>query len=82
MSSSPLAHPCVHLATFQEQTRDPEYLACNAGSGEPCRWASHHDGLPQPLFHAERLEAAAFSGQQAVPDPVAFQDLVLGTGLV
>ena len=83
MAIDPLTQPCAHVATLEEQRRDPTYLWCNAQPAEPCTWANRHDGLVDPPFHSERLEYAANSeGSPATLSRQAFDDLVLGTGLV
>ena len=84
MSLDPLTIACTHLPTPAEQQRDPRYLACNAAPGKPCLWARRFDGLANPPFHAERLEAcAARTLDNATPlTPEAFDAAVLATGLV
>ena len=51
MTPNPLAQPCLHLATPEEQTRDPQYVACNAVAFAPCVWARRYDGVADPAFH-------------------------------
>ncbi len=83
MTSSPLQQPCTHIATPQEHSRDPHYPGCNAVSGQPCLWAARYDGIPDPPFHSERLEAAANQPTlHPTIDPEAFRDAILKTGLV
>ena len=80
---TPLDQPCPHLATPQEQERDPAYQACNAPAGQPCRWARRHDGITNPTFHTERLEGALPITPQLAPEQAAaFRECVLETGLV
>ncbi len=81
MNPKPLAQPCPHTATPEEQVRDPEYLGCNAAIGAPCTWARRHDGITDPTFHSERLETVSLDPM----DPAArdrFDQAVLATGLV
>jgi hypothetical protein len=93
MTAAAIQNACTHVATPQEQERDPNYRTCNAQPGEPCTWAKRHDGLPDPVFHAERLEQAAgtaFQGQnmtdtaalQSSLDTETFREAILDTGLV
>lgn len=83
MTPGPLQQPCTHIATPQERDRDPRYLACNADPGQPCTWATRYDGLANPPFHSERLEAAALETTEDHPlDPESFREAVLETGLV
>ena len=84
--ANPLQHPCLHTATPAERKRDPDYQACTAQPGQPCRWARRYDGMVDPPFHSERLECAAAAqtspDRATVLDAQAFRDAVLGTGLV
>ncbi len=92
MPIDPLQIPCFHIATPQEQDRDPDFLACKAGPGQPCTWAGRYDGVTDPLFHAERLEAAAAAqatlataNQAELHFALAtetFREAILDTGLV
>lgn len=81
MPSSPLAFPCLHLATAQELARDPHYTACNAEPGQPCHWANRYDGQLNPPFHSERLEQL-LSGSDTPLDPTLLRETILDTGLV
>ncbi len=81
MTLSPEDFACAHLATPQEQHRDPDYQACNAAPGEPCRWARRHDGELNPTFHSERLEQLL--DERKTPfDPPLLAAPLLETGLV
>ena len=83
MTTDPLQLACPHIATPQEQDRDPNYLSCNADPGQPCVWSARYDGLSDPPFHAERLEAAAAGTDlRDILNPEAFREAVLNTGLV
>lgn len=86
MKNNPLTQACLHLATPEEQQRDPGYLACNAQPGQPCTWARRYDGLPNPAFHSQRIEAAVSPDATApatdTQAATAFRDAVLATGLV
>ena len=83
MSQNPLDQPCSHIATAGEQLRDRDYLACGAAPGAPCCWAQRFDGLTDPDFHSERLEAAVRSAPAAPPlDPATLEAAVLNSGLV
>ncbi len=81
--TQPIDQPCMHAPTAAEQQRDRDYLGCSAAAGESCRWAKRWDGVADPKFHSERIEAASYvephSGQ--VTDQ-AFDQLVLDSGLV
>ncbi len=80
---NPLAHPCPHPATVEERLRDRFYILCNAESGQPCHWAKRFDGLPDPPFHSERLEAALpLTGPLDTAASEAFTRAVLATGLI
>ena len=82
MPVDPLTQPCAHTATPEEQHRDPGYICCNAGPGQPCLWATRHDGVNNPVFHSERLEATCNpGGAPGTLSEEAFNNL-LGTGLV
>lgn len=83
MTQSPLLFACAHLATPQEQQRDPRYVACNAQPGQPCTWARRYDGLVDPPFHADRLEFSSM--EPAGADRLgadALREAVLESGLV
>ncbi len=80
--SKPLDHPCPHLATPQEQERDPEYRACGAPAGQTCTWARRHDGFGDPPFHSERLESACNPGPVQNLAPALLREAILESGLV
>lgn len=83
MNTNPLQQPCTHVATPQEADRDPMYQACSAAPGQPCVWAARYDGVTDPPFHSERLEAAANAATlQSTLDTETFREAVLDTGLV
>ena len=82
VSQNPLHHTCPHTATPEEQTRDPEYLACNATPGLPCIWARRYDGVFDPPFHSERLESATPPAAMTPESRERFNEEVLATGLV
>lgn len=78
-----LRFSCPHNATAEERERDPLYLFCNAAPGEPCRWSRRFDGLADPAFHSERLEAAIpQSASASTPSHATFDRAVLETGMV
>ncbi len=83
MNAGPLQYPCTHIATPQEHDRDPGFLCCNAQPGQPCIWAARYDGLTDPPFHSDRIEAAANGWtSQGTLDPESFREAVLDSGLV
>ena len=83
MYTNPLQQPCSHIATPGEHDRDPNYLSCNAQPGQPCVWAARYDGVVDPLFHSERIEAAANAGTPpSALDSEHFRQDVLESGLV
>lgn len=91
MTTDPLPFACTHMPTAAEHTRDPGYRGCGAQAGEPCHWARRTDGLSDPAFHAERLEAAAepqtlhqnlLHDQRHDLETETFREAVLDTGLV
>lgn len=82
-SPHPIDEPCFHVATLAEQQRDPNYLFCEALPGERCRWARRYDGVVDPDFHGERLEAAFAPSPADQPlTGAAFDHLINCTGLV
>lgn len=83
MTPDPLQQPCLHAATPQEADRDPLYQGCAATPGQPCLWAARFDGVADPTFHTERLEAAAREADLASTlDTETFREAILSTGLV
>lgn len=91
MAIDPLQTACLHVATPQEQQRDPDYRTCNAQPGEPCTWAKRHDGITNPPFHAERFEGAAEAQArtaaeqgdlQTALEAETFHEALLDTGMV
>ena len=83
MTPTPLQQPCTHIATPQERNRDQHYLGCNAAPGQACLWAIRYDGLTDPPFHSERIEAGANQPSlNPTLDPEAFRAAVLETGLI
>jgi hypothetical protein len=83
MTLFPLDQACPHIATPQEQQRDRDYQACNAQPGQPCTWARRYDGLLNPRFHAERLEAASLASPfSPAQSPERLREEALETGLV
>ncbi|HLI76282.1 MAG TPA: hypothetical protein VKV02_04995 [Acidobacteriaceae bacterium] len=81
--TGPLELACSHIATPQERERDPGYLACAAAPGQPCVWALRFDGVTDPPFHSERLEAGLADTKLAEAlDTQTFREAVLETGLV
>lgn len=83
MSTDPLLFACLHLPTTAEQERDPGYRGCGAQAGQACQWSRRNDGVTDPAFHAERLEAAAQGASlQETLDTETFREAVLDTGLV
>ena len=79
MSLSPLGTACTHVASAEEQQRDPAYLFCDAQAGQPCRWANRHDGFANPSFHSDRLETA-FRSNPGIPEDLT--QALFSTGLV
>ena len=91
MPIEPLQVACLHMATAEEKDRDPIYVLCGAGASQPCTWAKRYDGVEDPPFHSERLEAAmADEATKAAEegrlrdtlDRETFREIVLDTGLV
>ena len=77
-----LDQPCFHLATSEEQQRDPMYQICGAEAGEACIWARRYDGVADPHLHSERLEAAMGPAPVDPESRRRFDEEVLATGLV
>ena len=55
----PIDLDCCHAPSDAERARDRGYLGCSAKPGEACIWGKRWDGVADPPFHTERLEAAA-----------------------
>lgn len=80
---TPLDVACLHFATDQELARDSGYLHCTAKAGEPCTWARRSDGVTDPPFHSERLEALALpTSDGPAPTEAQFDAAVLALGEV
>ena len=79
---TPLEVACCHSPTDAELERDPAYIGCMAAPGQLCKWADRADGVVNPPFHSERIEAACTGdGSPAQISEQDFDAAVLASGL-